>query len=290
MKPFLIIFSLLLFADSIFGQNPKNEKLISKSESRISKKKIIKKKKPRAKTVSMGVVNGRALSLPVPDYPPAAKAVNVSGEVSVMVVINENGDVIDAQIISGHPLLRYYVLKAAKRSKFAPVVLSGKPVQVSGVIIYRFSMGIRNWVELGFLLETDAESDSQEIADFLAKYDDSQALFKQLKDTNYENRSQIYESLLATIRGNLVNNPENSWRFEVGLAISKINKEGFGIENKNLESLKTLVLNTPIEAQNFFFKYLHQVLKLAETRDLNKHYWQKWTKLLDKIHSAQIKI
>lgn len=94
--------------------------------------------KPAAKTVSGGVLNGKATSLPKPAYPPAAKAVRASGSVSVQVLISESGSVISATAVSGHPLLRAAAAGAARGARFSPTLLSGQPVKVSGVITYNF--------------------------------------------------------------------------------------------------------------------------------------------------------
>lgn len=92
-----------------------------------------------AKPVSGGVINGRATNLPKPDFPAAARAVKAFGTVSVQVLIDENGDVISAQAVSGHPLLRQSAEAAAKSAKFAPTLISGKVVKISGVIFYNFA-------------------------------------------------------------------------------------------------------------------------------------------------------
>jgi protein TonB len=88
--------------------------------------------------VSKGVINGSAISLPKPAYPPTAKAVGASGAVSVQVVIDENGNVISASATSGHPLLKQVAAQAARGAKFKPTLLSGVPVKVSGIIVYNF--------------------------------------------------------------------------------------------------------------------------------------------------------
>lgn len=93
---------------------------------------------PVPKTVSKGVLNGSATSLPQPAYPPAAKAVRASGTVSVQVKIDENGNVVSASAVSGHPLLKAAAEQAARRAKFSPTKLSGQPVSVTGVITYNF--------------------------------------------------------------------------------------------------------------------------------------------------------
>ncbi len=95
-------------------------------------------KSPFPRTVSGGVLNGKALSLPKPDYPPAARAVKASGAVSVQVLISESGSVISATPVSGHPLLRAAAESAARGSSFSPTLLCGQPVKVSGVITYNF--------------------------------------------------------------------------------------------------------------------------------------------------------
>jgi protein TonB len=90
------------------------------------------------KTVSGGVLNGKATSLPKPAYPAAAKAVQASGSVSVQVLIDEGGHVVSASAVSGHPLLRAAAVAAARGARFSPTLLSGQAVKVSGVITYNF--------------------------------------------------------------------------------------------------------------------------------------------------------
>ena len=94
--------------------------------------------KPAPKTVSGGVLNGKATSLPKPAYPPAAKAVRAAGAVSVQVLIDESGRVVSASAVSGHPLLRAAAEGAARGARFSPTLLSGQAVKVSGVITYNF--------------------------------------------------------------------------------------------------------------------------------------------------------
>lgn len=81
---------------------------------------------------------GKIISLPKPPYPKAALAVRVSGEVDVQVVIDEEGNVVSAEAISGHPLLRAASVEAAKQAKFTPTLLKKQPVMVTGIIVYNF--------------------------------------------------------------------------------------------------------------------------------------------------------
>ena len=93
---------------------------------------------PAPKTISGGVVNGKATNLVKPPYPAAARAVRASGAVNVQVTIDESGNVISASAVSGHPLLRAAAVQAARSSKFSPTMLSGQAVKVTGVIVYNF--------------------------------------------------------------------------------------------------------------------------------------------------------
>ena len=94
--------------------------------------------KSTTKPISGGVLNGKAISLPTPVYPYAAKAANVGGTVQVQVLVDENGNVASATVVSGHPMLQGAALQSARNAKFAPTKISGQPVRVSGVIIYNF--------------------------------------------------------------------------------------------------------------------------------------------------------
>lgn len=88
--------------------------------------------------VAGDVLNGKATILPKPEYPAAAKAVKAEGTVAVSVVIDEGGNVVESEPISGHPLLRSAAAKAAREAKFSPTILSGSPVKVKGVLVYNF--------------------------------------------------------------------------------------------------------------------------------------------------------
>jgi len=97
-----------------------------------------KKEPPRR--VSQGVLQGNAIRKVTPVYPAIARAARVQGTVQVEVVIDEEGNVISAQVIEGHPLLRQAALEAAWQWKFRPTLLSGEPIKVTGVLIFNFKL------------------------------------------------------------------------------------------------------------------------------------------------------
>ncbi|MGH9966842.1 MAG: TonB family protein [Pyrinomonadaceae bacterium] len=88
--------------------------------------------------ISGGVLNGKAISLPFPPYPPIARQAKASGTVVVQVTIDEYGNVIAARAVSGHPLLQAAAVAAAREAKFSPTFLMGEAVKVTGVITYNF--------------------------------------------------------------------------------------------------------------------------------------------------------
>lgn len=94
-----------------------------------------------ASDIKTGVLNARAVSLPLPGYPPAAKAVGAQGAVNVLVRVNEAGEVIEAEAVSGHPLLRAAAVKAARDARFSQTSKDGQPIQVTGILVYNFVAG-----------------------------------------------------------------------------------------------------------------------------------------------------
>jgi len=93
---------------------------------------------PKRVITSPRVLNGLALSLPKPAYPPIAKQAGVQGSVNVQVLIDESGKVVSAKPISGSPLLMHAAQQAAMGARFSPTMLGEQAVKVSGVIIYNF--------------------------------------------------------------------------------------------------------------------------------------------------------
>ncbi|HMV86119.1 MAG TPA: energy transducer TonB [Blastocatellia bacterium] len=95
---------------------------------------------PKKINVSNGVLQGSAVKKIQPAYPPVAKAAKASGQVQVQITISEEGKVVEASAISGHPLLRDAAVEAARQWVFKPVELSGTPVKVQGVLNFNFTL------------------------------------------------------------------------------------------------------------------------------------------------------
>lgn len=94
------------------------------------------KRKPM--TISCGGCNAKVISLPQPEYPEAAKMARASGKVQVQVTIDEVGNTTEVKALSGNPLLHAAAIKAAEQARFKPLLLSGKPVRTTGLLVYNF--------------------------------------------------------------------------------------------------------------------------------------------------------
>ena len=77
---------------------------------------------------------------PAPAYPPAASAARVQGEVTVRAVVGRGGEVVDARVVSGPPLLREAALEAVQRWRYRPYVQNGKPLAVEATAILDFQI------------------------------------------------------------------------------------------------------------------------------------------------------
>lgn len=111
MKRIILLILLNLSAVSVFGQ--------------------------KEKAIKLGIINGRATYLPIPDYPQRAKDFCASGKVIIEVLINEIGNVIEAKAISGDELLIDSAIEAVKKAKFR-IAGDGEPVKIRGIIVYNF--------------------------------------------------------------------------------------------------------------------------------------------------------
>lgn len=97
-------------------------------------------KRPTIARLTSSVLVSKAINLPQPGYPLIAKQMHLQGAVSVQILVDEQGKVISAQVVSGHPLLTPGSKDAAMRARFSPTILNGEAVKTQGVITYNFVM------------------------------------------------------------------------------------------------------------------------------------------------------
>ena len=89
---------------------------------------------PKKAPINGGVLNSKAIYMPVPEVP----AGEATGVVLVAVLVDESGTVIEARAVSGPPHLHAPAVNAARLARFSPTLLMGEPVRVSGTLSYNF--------------------------------------------------------------------------------------------------------------------------------------------------------
>ncbi len=94
--------------------------------------------RPANLRVSEGVLLANATTKVIPLYPSVARQINASGEVKVQVTIGEDGKVVEAVAISGHPLLRKAAEDAARNWVFKPAIFNGRPIQSQSTLTFLF--------------------------------------------------------------------------------------------------------------------------------------------------------
>lgn len=73
-----------------------------------------------------------------PIYPDIARAAGVGGTVVLECTIDPSGHVVDARLLSGHPLLNEAALNAVRQWRYTPTRLNGVPVAVLMTVTVRF--------------------------------------------------------------------------------------------------------------------------------------------------------
>jgi TonB family protein len=92
------------------------------------------------KPLDKGSLNAIASKRVMPRYPTGARQVGMTGMVRVYIVLDENGKVIEVPKSDGPGLLRTAAETAARQWVFAPTLLEGRPVRVTGYIDFNFTL------------------------------------------------------------------------------------------------------------------------------------------------------
>ena len=90
--------------------------------------------------VGSGVKPPRQTYSADPVYPSLAREARIGGTVVVDAVIDEHGNVVQARVVSGHPLLIGAALKAVLQWKYEPTTLNGQPVSVELQVQVHFNL------------------------------------------------------------------------------------------------------------------------------------------------------
>jgi protein TonB len=80
----------------------------------------------------------RGLYTPAPYYPVIARQTKIQGTVVIDAVLDESGRVIEARVVSGHPLLIQAALDTVKEWRYEPSYLNNQPISVALIVNVTF--------------------------------------------------------------------------------------------------------------------------------------------------------
>ena len=127
----LVVSTLIVFGQT--KQEPKTPVEILYGPSTVNER--------RHGPIISGVLNMKATLDSLPTYPEKAKDMHIEGRVEIQVLVNEDGEVIFANPLSGPEALWAECVKAAVAARFQPSRLAGEPVKVTGRLIFDFKKG-----------------------------------------------------------------------------------------------------------------------------------------------------
>lgn len=87
-------------------------------------------------------MEGLVIHKVMPEYPDEAKRVRATGDVTVAIVINQQGNVISAALIKGNPVLADAAIDAVKQWKYNPYILNGVPIEVETTAVVVFKQSV----------------------------------------------------------------------------------------------------------------------------------------------------
>lgn len=113
---------------------------ISFQQDEINPKCIMAQDKPQRVRVSQGVSQGLLIKKVTPDYPEGARKARVQGAIILQAIIDKDGNVLDLNLVSGHPMLAPAAIRAVKQWKYKPYLLNNQPVEVETQITVNFTL------------------------------------------------------------------------------------------------------------------------------------------------------
>ena len=74
-----------------------------------------------------------------PQFPAAARQLNISGTQDVEITVDESGSVVDAKVLKGNAMFSQASIAAVKQWKFTPLIHEGAPKSFTTVIVFAYS-------------------------------------------------------------------------------------------------------------------------------------------------------
>lgn len=172
-------------------------------------------------------INGRAVSLVKPAFPETAVAVDADGaSIILRVVVDENGNVVSADCsLTCHEMLRDAAELAAMTSKFAPLMIDGRPVRYQGQLHYTFVVERVSWHRFGTALESTRQMDNLSlgpVAQILSPAfaaEKAKLLTLDADGVDFETRQKTITEVTGLIKSRLTGN--DLWKFELAMALRR---------------------------------------------------------------------
>lgn len=79
-----------------------------------------------------------AVTKVLPEYPPLARQLHLTGKVELDVFVEPDGNVASTKSVSGNPVLANAAATAVKKWKFTPFTADGKPAKAVGTLSFDF--------------------------------------------------------------------------------------------------------------------------------------------------------
>jgi TonB family protein len=95
---------------------------------------------PQRIQVGGPVMAAQIVKKTAPEYPPLARQARIQGIVILKAQLNKSGDVVNLQLISGHPMLAPAAIEAVKQWKYKPYLLNGDAVNVETTVTVNFTL------------------------------------------------------------------------------------------------------------------------------------------------------
>lgn len=124
-------YDLLIYRTCLYARNSDNRK-------RSDEYTKIRKELDENEAETKNIVHGKAVRLPRPSYPLAARTRRVGGTVYVSVSIDADGKVTDALALCSDRDLGGASENAAKNAKFSPTIKNGKAIPIKGLLTFVF--------------------------------------------------------------------------------------------------------------------------------------------------------
>ena len=103
---------------------------------------VLAKPAPSTHIIRLSVMSAGMLVRKIePRYPPAAIIARIEGPVKIQAIISREGEIRQAEVLSGNPLLTGAALDAIRQWRYRPYILNGEPVEVETEITVNFVLG-----------------------------------------------------------------------------------------------------------------------------------------------------